>query len=155
MKIAQIAPLMESVPPQLYGGTERVVSYLTDELVRQGHEVTLFASGDSRTDAILKAPYDRALRLNPQCRDPLPYHLVLLNRVARSADAFDIIHFHGDFLHLPLFAPLWSKTLTTVHGRLDLPDLPPLLEEFPMMPLVSISNAQRTPVTWAHWHGQT
>jgi glycosyltransferase involved in cell wall biosynthesis len=153
MRIAQVSPLLESCPPQLYGGTERIVSYLTEELVRQRHEVTLFASGDSRTDAILEAPCDRALRLNPQCRDPLPYHLVLLNRVGRTADAFDIIHFHGDFLHLPLLAPLWSKTLTTVHGRLDLPDLPPLLEEFPMMPLVSISNAQRTPVTWANWHG--
>ena len=153
MRIAQVAPLYESCPPQLYGGTERVVAYLTEELVRQGHEVTLFASGDSQTDAILRAPCERALRLNPQCRDPLPYHLIMLNRVARSADLFDIIHFHIDQLQFPLFAPLWSKTLTTTHGRLDLPDLPPLFREFPMMPLVSISNAQRAPVSWANWYG--
>jgi glycosyltransferase involved in cell wall biosynthesis len=153
MRIAQVSPLYESCPPQLYGGTERVVSYLTEELVHQGHEVTLFASGDSRTAASLRAPCDRALRLNPNCRDPLPYHLVMMNHVARSADAFDIIHFHADFLHFPMFAPLWGKTLTTAHGRLDLPDLPPLLREFPMMPLVSISNAQRQPLAWANWHG--
>src|SRR6266446_4024290 len=122
MRIAQVAPLYESCPPQLYGGTERVVSYLTEELVRHGHEVTLFASGDSQTEAILRAPCERALRLDPRCKDPLPYHLVSLNRVARSADAFDIIHFHTDLLHLPLFAPCWGKTLTTMHARLDLPD---------------------------------
>ncbi len=151
MRIAQVSPLFESCPPQLYGGTERVVSYLTEELVRLGHEVTLFAAGDSQTDAILRAPFDRALRLDPTCKDGLPYHLVLINRVARSADAFDIIHFHADFLHFPLFAPLWSKTLTTAHGRLDLPDLPPLFREFPMMPLVSISDAQRCPLSWANW----
>jgi len=151
MRIAQVSPLFESCPPQLYGGTERVVSYLTEELVRQGHDVTLFAAGDSQTDAVLRAPCDRALRLNPECKDGLPYHLVLINRVARSADGFDIIHFHSDFLHFPLFAPLWSKTLTTAHGRLDLPDLPPLFREFPMMPLVSISDAQRRPLSWANW----
>ena len=126
-----------------------MVSYLTEDLVRDGHEVTLFASGDSQTSALLHAPCLRALRLDPSCRDPLPHHLILLNRVARSADAFDMIHFHADFLHFPLFAPLWSKTLTTPHGRVDLPDLPPLLEEFPMMPLVSISNAQRGPLPGA------
>ena len=153
MRLAQVSPLYESCPPQLYGGTERVVSYLTEELVRQGHEVTLFASGDSRTKATLRAPCDRALRLDLRCKDPLPHHLVMLNRVARSAEAFDIIHFHADFLHFPLFAPLWGKTLTTAHGRLDLPDLPPLFHEFPMMPLVSISNAQRTAVPWANWNG--
>jgi glycosyltransferase involved in cell wall biosynthesis len=153
MRIAQVAPLYESCPPQLYGGTERVVSYLTEELVRQGHEVTLFASGDSLTDAILRPPCERALRLSPQCRDPLPYHLIMLNRIARSAEQFDIIHFHIDQLQFPIFAPLWSKTLTTTHGRLDLPDLPPLFREFPMMPLVSISNAQRAPMPWASWCG--
>ena len=153
MRIAQISPLYESCPPQLYGGTERVVSYLTEELVRQGHEVTLFASGDSQTKATLRAPCDRALRLDPRCKDPLPHHLVMLNRVARSAEAFDIIHFHVDALHFPLFAPLWGKTLTTTHGRLDLPDLLPLFREFPMMPLVSISDAQRAPVPWASWQG--
>jgi glycosyltransferase involved in cell wall biosynthesis len=153
MRIAQVSPLYESCPPQLYGGTERVVSYLTEELVRQGHEVTLFASGDSQTEATLRAPCDRALRLDLRCKDPLPHHLVMLNRVARSAEEFDIIHFHADFLHFPLFAPLWGKTLTTTHGRLDLPDLPPLFREFPMMPLVSISDAQRAPVPWATWQG--
>jgi len=149
MRIAQVSPLFESCPPQLYGGTERVVSYLTEELVRQGHDVTLFASGDSHTDATLKAVCERGLRRDPGCRDMLPYHLILLNRVVRSFDLFDIIHFHTDFLHFPFFASLWSKTLTSVHGRLDLPDLPPLLREFPMMPLVSISDAQRAPVAWA------
>jgi glycosyltransferase involved in cell wall biosynthesis len=109
MRVAQVSPLYESCPPQLYGGTERVVSYLTEELVRQGHEVTLFASGDSVTDATLRAPCDRALRLDPRCKDPLPHHLVMLNRVARSAEAFDIIHFHADFLHFPLFARLWAR----------------------------------------------
>jgi glycosyltransferase involved in cell wall biosynthesis len=153
MRIAQVSPLHESCPPQLYGGTERVVSYLTEELVRQGHEVTLFASGDSVTNATLRAPCDRALRLDPRCKDPLPRHLVMLNRVARSAEAFDIIHFHADFLHFPLFARLWGKTVTTAHGRLDLPDLQPLFREFPMMPLVSISDAQRAPVPWASWQG--
>lgn len=153
MRIAQVAPLYESCPPQLYGGTERVVSYLTEELARQGHEVTLFASGDSQTIAMLRAPCDRALRLCSECRDPLPYHLVMLNHLARSAEMFDIIHFHIDQLHFPLFAPLWNKTLTTTHGRLDLPDLPVLFREFPMMPLVSISDAQRTPLAWANWYG--
>jgi len=128
-----------------------VVSYLTEELVRQGHEVTLFASGDSQTNGILQAPCDRALRLSPKCKDPLVYHFISLNRVARSANAFDIIHFHTDYLHFPLFAQRCGKTLTTMHGRLDLPDLPPLLREFAVMPLVSISNAQRAPVPWGNW----
>jgi glycosyltransferase involved in cell wall biosynthesis len=151
MRIAQVSPLYESCPPQLYGGTERVVSYLTEELVRQGHEVTLFASGDSQTNGILKAPCDRALRLSPKCKDPLVYHFISLNRVARSANDFDIIHFHTDYLHFPLFAQRCGKTLTTMHGRLDLPDLPPMLREFAVMPLVSISKAQRAPVPWANW----
>jgi len=153
MKIAQVSPLMESCPPQLYGGTERVVSYLTEELVRQGHEVTLFASGDSQTGATLRAACDRALRLDPECKDPLPHYLVLLNQVARTADLFDIVHFHADYLHFPLFAPRWSKTLTTTHGRMDLPDYAPLFREFPMMPLVSISDAQRLPMPSANWCG--
>src|SRR5204863_10061554 len=101
MRIAQVSPLYESCPPQLYGGTERVVSYLTEELVRQGPEVTLFASGDSQSGAILRAPCHRALRLDPKCEDPLPYHLVMMNQVVRTAEAFDIIHFHADFLHFP------------------------------------------------------
>ena len=151
MRIAQVAPLYESCPPQLYGGTERVVSYLTEELVRQGHEVTLFASGDSQTTAIMQAPCQRALRLDAQCTDPLAYHFISLYRMLRAADAFDLIHFHTDYLHFPLFARHWDKTLTTLHGRLDLPHLLPILREFAMMPLVSISDAQRTPVPWANW----
>ena len=106
MRIAQVSPLFESCPPQGYGGTERVVSYLTEELVRQGHEITLFGSGVSKTNAILMAPCEQALRLNPKCKDPLVYHLILLNRVARNADAFDVIHFHADFLHFPVFVQL-------------------------------------------------
>ena len=153
MRIAQVAPLYESCPPRFYGGTERVVSYLTEELVRQGHEVTLFASGDSRTEAVLQAPCELALRLDPECKDPLPYHFISLHRLARTAAAFDVIHFHTDYLHFPLLAPHWGKTLTTLHGRLDLPDLPPLMREFAMIPLVSISNAQRTPMPWANWYG--
>ena len=153
MRIAQVAPLYESCPPQLYGGTERVVSYLTEELVRQRHEVNLFASGDSTTGATLQAPCTRALRLDSQCKDPLPYHFMSQYRLAQAVDAFDIIHFHTDYLHFPLFAQHWNKTLTTLHGRLDLPDLPPMLHEFAMMPLVSISNAQRLPMPWANWYG--
>jgi glycosyltransferase involved in cell wall biosynthesis len=153
MRIAQVAPLIESCPPQLYGGTERVVSHLTEELVRQGHEVTLFASGDSQTKAVLEAPCERALRLDQRCRDPLAHHVVLINRVARSAHLFDIIHFHIDYLHFPLFAARSDRTLTTLHGRLDLPDLPPVFREFPMMPLASISDAQRAPIPWANWYG--
>jgi glycosyltransferase involved in cell wall biosynthesis len=153
MRIAQVAPLCESCPPLLYGGTERVVSHLTEELVRQGHEVTLFASGDSQTSATLVSPCERALRLDARCRDPLAYHMMLVNRVARSAHRFDIIHFHIDYLHFPLFAASCGRTLTTLHGRLDLPDLAPLMREFAMMPLVSISNAQRAPLSWANWYG--
>src|SRR5215469_3928056 len=152
MRIAQVAPLCESCPPQLYGGTERVVSYLTEELARQGHEVTLFASGDSRTRATLQSPCARALRLDVQCKDPLPYHFIALHRLAQSVDAFDIMHFHTDYLHFPLFARNWGETLTTLHGRLDLPDLPPIFREFVVMPLVSISNAQREPLPWANWY---
>jgi len=135
------------------GAPSGVVSYLTEELVRQGHQVTLFASGDSKTRAILRASCSRALRLDPQCKDPLPYHFISLYRLAQAADAFDIIHFHTDYLHFPLFAEDWGKTLTTLHGRLDLPDLPPILREFAMMPLVSISNGQRAPMPWANWYG--
>jgi glycosyltransferase involved in cell wall biosynthesis len=152
MKIAQIAPLYESCPPRFYGGTERVVSYLTEELVRQGHEVTLFASGDSRTTATLDPGCVRALRL-ASCQDPLVYHLAMLHRVRQRAAQFDILHFHTDYLHFPLFADLAEKTLTTLHGRLDLPDLPLMMHRFGMMPLVSISDAQRRPMMWANWYG--
>jgi glycosyltransferase involved in cell wall biosynthesis len=113
----------------------------------------LFARGDSKTKATLQASCAQALRLDAQCRDPLPYHFIALHRLAQRADEFDIIHFHTDYLHFPLFARHWGKTLTTLHGRLDLPDLPPMLREFAMMPLVSISNAQRMPVPWANWYG--
>ncbi|HEX6979665.1 MAG TPA: glycosyltransferase family 4 protein [Alphaproteobacteria bacterium] len=151
MRIAQVAPLYESCPPQLYGGTERVVSYLTEELVRQGHDVTLFASGDSRTAAKLVAPCARALRLDSGCKDPLAHHIVLLHRVMQQADRFDIIHFHTDYLHFPLAAPIAGKTLTTLHGRLDIPDLEAIYREFPAMPLVSISDAQRIHLPWVNW----
>jgi glycosyltransferase involved in cell wall biosynthesis len=146
MKIAQIAPLAESVPPKLYGGTERVVSYLTEELVRQGHDVTLFASGDSRTSAKLIRCSDIALRLNPVVKDPLPYHLVMLEEVRRRADEFDVLHFHIDMLHFPMVQDFADRTVTTLHGRLDLPDLRPLFSAFPDMPVVSISRDQRRPL---------
>ncbi len=151
MKIAQIAPLAESVPPRLYGGTERVVSYLTEELVRLGHDVTLFASGDSQTSARLVACAPRALRLDPQVRDPLPSHLLMMERVRSLAHEFDVLHFHTDHVHLPLFRPLARKCVSTMHCRLDLPDLAPLLREYADMPLVSISNAQRHPLPRANW----
>ncbi len=151
MRIAQVAPLYESVPPQGYGGTERVVSYLTEELVRQGHEVTLFASGDSRTAARLVATVPRSLRLDAECRDPLARHLVHLEAVFRRLDRFDAIHFHVDYLHYPLSRRSRVPHLTTLHGRLDLPDLVPLYREFDDVPLVSISDAQRAPLPWLDW----
>jgi len=153
MKIAQIAPLAESVPPRLYGGTERIVSFLTEELVRRGHEVTLFASGDSLTSAELIACTERALRLNPDVRDPIPHHLILLEEVRRRADEFDILHFHIDLLHFPLIRPIAHRTLTTLHGRLDLPDLHPFYRTFPEIPVVSISDDQRRPLPMANWIG--
>jgi glycosyltransferase involved in cell wall biosynthesis len=151
MRIAQIAPLHESCPPRFYGGTERVVSHLTEELVKLGHEVTLFASGDSLTAATLEAGSEIALRLDRSCKDPLVYHLIMLDRLRRRADEFDILHFHTDYLHFPLFADRWENTLTTLHGRLDLPDLPVMMREYAMMPLVSISDAQQAPMPWANW----
>src|SRR5690606_10668521 len=140
MKIAQIAPLAESVPPKLYGGTERIVSYITEELVRQGHDVTLFASGDSETSARLLPVCETALRLNKALKDPLPHHMILLEEVRRRADEFDVLHFHIDLLHAPLVSDFAGRTLTTLHGRLDLPDLQPFYRAFPDLPLVSISN---------------
>ena len=151
MKIAQIAPLAESVPPSLYGGTERVVSYLTEELVRLGHEVTLFASGDSQTAARLVACAPRALRLDPGAGDPVPHHLLMLERVRRRAAEFDVLHFHTEHLHLPLFRAMAGKSVTTLHGRLDSPALAPLYREFQEMPLVSISDSQRRPLPNANW----
>src|SRR5438874_11937746 len=146
MKIAQIAPLMESVPPRLYGGTERIVSYLTDELVRLGHEVTLFASADSVTAAKLVSCASMALRLNGNVRDPIPYYMLMLDRVRELAEEFDVLHFHIDQFHFPLFRQMADRTVTTLHGRQDLPDLKPLYLGFHEMPLVSISNSQRRPI---------
>jgi glycosyltransferase involved in cell wall biosynthesis len=146
MRIAQIAPLAERVPPALYGGTERIVSYLTEELVRQGHEVTLFASGDSKTGARLVRCSDMALRLNPSVKDFTPYHVVMLDEVRQRADDFDILHFHIEFVHFPLIRNFADRTVTTLHGRLDLPDLKPLYAAFPEIPLISISHDQRKPL---------
>jgi glycosyltransferase involved in cell wall biosynthesis len=151
MRIAQVAPLHEGCPPRFYGGTERVVSYLTEELVDLGHEVTLFASGDSRTSARLEPVCPRALRLDSAVLDPLIYHLVMFNRVAARAAEFEVLHFHTDYLHFPVFAGLGLPTVTTLHGRLDLPDLPVAYAEFPEMSLVSISDSQRLPLPWANW----
>ena len=149
MRIAQLAPLMESVPPRLYGGTERVVSHLCEALVQQGHDVTLFASGDSVTSARLVACTKQAIRLNPAIQDYIPYYMIMLDKLRRSAHLFDIMHFHIDAFHMPLFRDLSHKTVTTLHGRQDLPDLLPLYRAFPEMPLVSISNAQREPIALA------
>jgi glycosyltransferase involved in cell wall biosynthesis len=151
MKIAQIAPLMESVPPRLYGGTERIVSYLTDELVRLGHEVTLFASADSVTAAELVSCASMALRLDGNVRDPIPYYMLMLDRVRELAEEFDILHFHIDQFHFPLFRQMADRTVTTLHGRQDLPDLKPLYLGFSEMPLVSISNDQRGPIANANF----
>jgi glycosyltransferase involved in cell wall biosynthesis len=151
MRIAQVAPLFESVPPKRYGGTERVVSYLTEELVRQGHDVTLFASGDSVTAARLVAACRRSLRLDKECVDQLAHQVVLLEKVFRQASEFDVIHFHVDYSHFPLTRRRRMPHVTTLHGRLDIPDLIPLYLEFPEMPLVSISDAQREPLPWVNW----
>jgi len=137
MKIAQVAPLYESVPPKYYGGTERVVSYLTEELVRQGHDVTLFASGDSVTSARLVANCRRSLRLDKHCVDQTAHHVVMLERVLQRASQFDVVHFHVDYLHFPISRRESYAHLTTLHGRLDIPDLVPLYKEFRDMPLVS------------------
>jgi glycosyltransferase involved in cell wall biosynthesis len=153
LKIAQIAPLMESVPPRLYGGTERIVSYLTDELVGLGHEVTLFASGDSITAANLVPCVPRALRLDASVRDPIPYYMLMLDRVRQRVDDFDVLHFHIDQFQFPLFRSIAGRTVTTLHGRQDLPDLLPLYLGFGDMPLVSISDAQRRPVPDANFAG--
>ena len=152
LKIAQVAPLSESVPPKLYGGTERVVSVLTDELVRQGHLVTLFASGDSCTSATLVPACARAQRLLG-CVDPLAAHMLMIEQIAQRADDFDIIHYHVAPLHFPLARRMATPHLTTLHGRLDLPDLVPLYEEFDELPLVSISDAQRAPLPNQNWVG--
>ena len=151
MRIAQVAPLYESVPPKYYGGTERVVSYLTEELVRQGHDVTLFASGDSETKAHLVAACRRSLRMDKHCVDRLAHHMLMLENVVQRAAEFDIVHFHTDYLHFPLSRREQITHVTTLHGRLDLPDLVPLYQEFREMPVISISNVQREPLPWANW----
>jgi glycosyltransferase involved in cell wall biosynthesis len=151
MRIAQVAPLIESVPPKLYGGTERVVSYLTEELVRLGHDVTLFASGDSVTSANLVPCCPEALRLTPGSIDRLAHHVVMLEEVFSQSDAFDIIHFHIDYLHFPLSRRERVANVTTLHGRLDIPDLQPLYHKFPEMPVISISDTQRDPLPNVNW----
>jgi glycosyltransferase involved in cell wall biosynthesis len=151
MRIAQIAPLFESVPPKYYGGTERIVSYLTEELVREGHDVTLFASGDSVTRAHLVACCRRSLRLDKHCVDQMVHHVLMLEKVAQCMHEFDCAHFHVDYLHYPLSRRAYTPQVTTLHGRLDIPDLQPLYAEFDDMPLVSISDSQREPVPGANW----
>jgi len=151
MRIAQVAPLAESVPPPGYGGTERVVAYLTDELVRQGHEVTLFASGDSRTAARLVACSPQGLRLDDEVVDPIAHLVVELEAVAAQASRFDVIHWHLDYFHFPMSRRLGVPHVTTLHGRLDIPDLQPIYDEFPDMPVVSISNDQRAPLPQANF----
>jgi len=151
MKIAQVAPLIECVPPQLYGGTERIVSYLTEELVRVGHDAALFASGDSITDAELVPCCIRALRLDPAVRDVNPHVMLMTDMVRERAEEFDVLHFHIDLFHFPLFRSLAARTLTTLHGRQDLEDLKPFYSRFGTMPLVSISNSQRKPLPHANF----
>lgn len=151
LRIAQVAPLYESVPPQAYGGTERVVDFLTEELVAMGHDVTLFASGDSKTSARLVPCCERSLRLDPNCKDPLAYHMIMLDQLVKRRDEFDIIHFHIDYLHYPVSRLLGWPHVTTLHGRLDLPELAPMYEQYSTMPLVSISDSQRKPVANANF----
>jgi glycosyltransferase involved in cell wall biosynthesis len=151
LRIAIVSPLIESVPPTFYGGTERVVSYLTEELVRQGHHVTLFASGDSVTSAQLHAPVPQSLRLAPDCRDPMAAHILMLDQVYERAPEFDVIHFNLDHFHLPVCRHLRLPAVTTLHGRLDNPELGPLFRHFRDAPLISISDAQREPLPFANW----
>jgi glycosyltransferase involved in cell wall biosynthesis len=151
VRIAQVAPLYESVPPKLYGGTERVVSYLTEELVRQGHDVTLFASGDSVTSARLVPVCRESLRLAKNSVDKLAPHFVMLEMIGREAHRFDVVHYHIDYLHYPLSRRLGVPHVTTLHGRLDLPELACVYDEFADMPVVSISDAQRRPLPQPNW----
>lgn len=151
MRIAQIAPLHEAVPPKLYGGTERVVSYLTEELVAQGHDVTLFASGDSVTRARFEPIWPRALRLDPAIRDPIAPHMLLMEAVRRRADEFDVMHFHMDYWPFSLFGRQRTPFVTTLHGRLDLAELQPVFTAFPDVPVVSITDRQRLPLPQARY----
>jgi glycosyltransferase involved in cell wall biosynthesis len=151
MRIAQIAPLYEAVPPKFYGGTERVVSYLTEALVDLGHDVTLFASGDSVTSARHEAAWPRALRLDPTVRDAMAPHVLLMERVRQMAHEFDVLHFHLDYLPFPLFSSMDTPFVTTLHGRLDLPELQPIFDTFSEAPVISISDSQRLPLQQANW----
>ena len=152
MKIAQVSPLYESVPPQLYGGTERIVAHLADALVQFGHDVTLFASADAQTSATLVPVRDQAIRLDPHpLKSDVAAHLSMLHDVHRRADEFDLIHFHIDLLHFPIFEDFAGRTLTTLHGRLDLKDLSDVYRRWPVYPLVSISQHQRRPLPLANW----
>ena len=153
MRIAQVAPLTEAVPPKLYGGTERVVHWLTEELVALGNDVTLFASGDSRTSAKLDATWPRALRLDGSVRDPNALHMVMLEGVRQKCDdeEFDFLHFHLDYYPFSLFFRQPTPFVTTLHGRLDLPEHQPVFNTFSTVPVISISNAQRRPVPQANW----
>jgi glycosyltransferase involved in cell wall biosynthesis len=151
MRVAQVAPLTEAVPPKLYGGTERVVYWLTEELVALGHEVTLFASGDSHTSARLEAGWPRALRLDGAIRDANALHMTMLERVRRRASEFDFLHFHLDYYPFSLFSRQATPFVTTLHGRLDLPEHQPVFSTFSSVPVVSISNAQRRPLPHAGW----
>src|SRR5690348_3916327 len=151
MRIAQVAPLTEAIPPKLYGGTERVVYWLIEELVALGHNVTLFASGDSCTSAKLEAVWPRAIRLDGSIRDPMGIHMTMLEQVRRRADDFDFLHFHLDYYPFSLFSRQSTPFLTTLHGRLDLPELHPVFNALPAVPVVSISNSQRRPLPQAHW----
>jgi glycosyltransferase involved in cell wall biosynthesis len=154
MKIAQVAPLYEAVPPTLYGGTERVAAHLADALVDLGHEVTLFASAESQTKAELVASRDQAIRLDPApLKSDVAAHLNMLLEVRRQRDRFDIIHFHVDLVHFAMFEDIAARTLTTLHGRLDLKDLPAFYRGWPKYPLVSISNSQRIALPFANWAG--
>jgi glycosyltransferase involved in cell wall biosynthesis len=151
MRIAQIAPLTEAIPPKLYGGTERVVHWLTEELVALGHEITLFASGDSCTSARLEALWPRSLRLDGSVRDPNSLHMVMLEHVRQHAHEFDMLHFHLDYYPFSLFSRQSTPFVSTLHGRLDLPEHQPVFATFPSTPLVSVSNAQRRPVPRGNW----
>jgi len=151
MRIAQVAPLTEAIPPKLYGGTERVVSWLIEELIQLGHDVTLYGSGDSHTSARLEAPWPRALRLDGSVRDPNALHMAMLEQVRRRADEYDFIHFHLDYYPFSLFSRQTTPFVTTLHGRLDLPEHQPVFSTFSTVPVVSISNAQRRPVPFANW----
>jgi glycosyltransferase involved in cell wall biosynthesis len=153
MRIALVAPLYESVPPKFYGGTERVVSYLAEELVEFGHDVTLFASGDSVTRARLQPVTERSLRMDQNCIDHLAPHILMIEKVFQQADDFDFIHFHIDHLQLQLMRRHLVPALSTFHGRLDIPDLVPLYREFRDLPFSSISNSQREPLSWLNWQG--